>query len=323
MNETKCRGVMLAGACSRSEKTSIEHRLFRDGHSKIGEFNNAIAQDSAKYLQAQSNFAYVSGGQLDWLDLLRPIANSFEGFSKRGTSGEDAIGPVTRYFRTNSFFRKPTVIGKIFANGNELVSVLPIIPKNGLLFLLGPYSFIHMIENNFYSDNEKLASDYVRAIVKNYPSLKKHGYSAILLLEPYIGYDQSKGSLKIEKWYSRIIGEMKKEGMIIGIHLPLCDASQLNADLDATPVDFIGIDAIYTAPEKLNTKKDLLFGIIDGGRARKESVFEMNSILKSFLEKSTFSGNYFVGPNDRLFDVPFKYALEKIKSLSDLRGELK
>ncbi|MFH1443698.1 MAG: hypothetical protein ABIG96_06705 [Candidatus Micrarchaeota archaeon] len=318
----KYLGAAICGQTTRSEKTAAAHRLFRDGNGPFEDFRKNCGEDADAYIKAQENFAFISGGQPDWLDLLRPLAHSFAGFSKRDSPGEDAIGPVTRWFRTNSFYRMPTVAGKIDCVGNELVQALPKLGGNGMLLILGPYSFSRMVVDTYYNDEKQLALDYAKAVAKNLPSLKNHGYSCILLLEPSIGYDQSKKKLRMEEWYKEVLGEFKKEGFALGVHLPLCDASEVAPMLENTPIDFIGIDCIYTS-EKILTTKDLLFGIVDGVRAKTETAEEIKSSLQPFLEKAEFSGNYYAGTTDRLYDVPFNFALEKIRSLSSLIGKLK
>ena len=80
----------------------------------------------------------------DWLDLLRPLAKSFSGFERRTSTGEDAVGPISRWFRTNTFYRKPNVEGKLESNGGELSSFLPKIEK-GVFFALGPYTFTSLV----------------------------------------------------------------------------------------------------------------------------------------------------------------------------------
>ncbi|MEK6843371.1 MAG: hypothetical protein AABY04_02695 [Candidatus Micrarchaeota archaeon] len=318
----KYLGAMLTGQVCRSVDTAKAHRAFRDGNDSFEAYKKSCDMDSNAYLLEQKNFAHSSQGQLDWLDLLRPIAHDFSGFSKGDSAGEDSIGPVTRWYRTNSFYRKPTIKEKINCVGDELIKSLPKLSGNGVLLILGPYSFAKLVENNHYADEKSLALDYAHAVSKNYPSLKSHGYNCILLLEPSIGYDQSNGNYLIENWYLEAISIFKKD-MKIGIHLPLCNATPIVSHLEKSNADFLGIDAIYTPPEGFKCKKDILIGIIDGARSKKETVEETLANLKIFLEKSGYSGNYYLGPTDRLYDVPFAYGLGKIKTLSEIANELK
>jgi methionine synthase II (cobalamin-independent) len=164
----KFLGSMLTGLVSRSSYTAKTHRLLRDGKITESVFNSAIASDSEKIISRQRNFAFVSGGQLDWLDIIRPIAEYFEGFEGiynkafeyktndnsshigKASLGEYGImvGPVTRWFRTNTFYRKPLVSGRIKCAGSELAKIMPLVGENSVIFLPSPYSLAKLVENN-------------------------------------------------------------------------------------------------------------------------------------------------------------------------------
>lgn len=327
------KGALFSGRVSRSLNAVKIHRLVRDGHTNTNEFKQAIAEDQKEILAAQSTaqnrhtgFAFISAGQSDWLDLLRPIAHTFEGFEKKTTAGEDSIGPVTRFFRTNTFYRKPNINCKITAQGNELQSYLPKLENNGIILLFGPYTFAKLVENSFYQDEKALALDYSAAITKNLTQLKNHGYSAVLLLEPAVGYDISKNSFNpqnVPPWYKEAISEIKKSNAVVGIHFPLADAKYTIPLVENTQADFIGIDGIYTNFSYINTKKDILLGVIDGARASAESKEHILTQINLFLSNAKFSGKYYLGTNDRLWDVPFEIGLEKIKLLAALGDDLK
>lgn len=309
------KGALLCGQLSRSAAAANAHRRLRDGLAGNGDFEKAIAEDRRQIVEAQANFAFVSGGQADWLDLLRPVANSFAGFERRRSAGEDAVGPVTRWFRTNTFYRKPTVAGKIGCEGTELAAALPKI-DNGAAFVLGPYSFSRLVGDSFYGDAGRLAADYAAALAKSLPALKAKGYECLLLLEPAVGYDLSRKVFEKPSSYAECLSRLKAEGAKLGVHFPLADAAETLPLVDGADVDLIGVDCVCSEPEGVRTSKDVLFGVVDGARARVETKEEIAGRVKAFLEGAKFSGNYFIGCNDRLFDVPFKIALEKIRALS-------
>ncbi len=318
----KCLGALLTGTASRSEKTAAAHRLLRDGHGTQEEFTARISEDASALTASQENFAFRSSGQLDWLDLFRPLARSFGGFELRASPGEDAIGPVTRWFRTNTFYRRPLVSGKIDCKGDELEKHLPP-TERGLVLIAGPYTFSKLVQNSHYANEGEMAIDYSRAIAKNLVGLKSLGYGCVLILEPSVGFALSTNSYRFPSWYNDAISEIKKAGLTTGIHFPLADASLALSDFEGTTADFLGVDAIYTKPGTIQTKKDLLLGVLDGARASLERKEDVLKQLNSFISGAKFSGNYYIGPNDRLFDVPFGICVEKIKLLSALSTELR
>ncbi|HUI38983.1 MAG TPA: hypothetical protein VLY85_05065, partial [Thermoplasmata archaeon] len=56
------------------------------------------AESEVARLEEQLGLDVRSGGYLDWADLFRPFSESWRGFT---------VGPVTRWFETNTFYRQP------------------------------------------------------------------------------------------------------------------------------------------------------------------------------------------------------------------------
>ncbi len=320
----KYGGALLSGPVSRSDDTIRVHRLARDGHATEKEFLRAILQDRETIQKSQEGFAFVSSGQCDWLDILRPIALSFQGFQKRATAGEDSAGPVTRWFRTNTFYRRPLVSGRISANGDELGHWLPPVPAGnpkGVAFLPGPYSFARLVEDSYYKNGKGLSLDYSSAIAKNIPGMAKLGYGCILFLEPSVGYDISLGGQFKPDWIISSLAEIKRScpQMALGVHFPLADAKQVLPALENSAADIFGIDAIYTGFRGIKTSKQVLLGVVDGARAGIESADYLAKQSSLFLEETGFSGTYYLGCNDRLSDVPFQSAIGKIRALASFK----
>jgi methionine synthase II (cobalamin-independent) len=108
--------------------------------------------------------------------------------------------------------------------------------------------------------------------------------------------------------------------MKLGINFPKAEAEEVVPIIEDSRVDFIGIDLLYSTGFKVKTSKDLLLGAVDGDRVRVESLENIKHVTNRFLESAKFFGSYYIGPNDRLYDVPFDFALEKIETLSRLPG---
>jgi len=310
-------GATLAGTVTRSPETIRTHRLVRDGHAKYEDFRARVAEDAEEILAAQAKgFAFVSGGQFDWLDLMRPLAHSWKGFAKKPSGGEDAIGPVTRWFRTNTFYRKPSVSGKLDCEGTEIADWLPKVEGNGIVFLQGAYTFFRLAEHSHYTDASEFANDYAEAIVKSSAALKAKGYSAVLFCEHSVGYDLSLDRLDEKLWAKDFAEKAKKGGLKAGVGFPLADASKALRLAEGTAFDFVGVDASFSDFSKVKTSKDVLLGVVDGARIGVEDAEHIAMVAAEFERDARFSGNYLIGPNDRLFDVPFEQGVEKIRSLA-------
>ncbi len=317
-NEFVYSGAILTGLASRSGETSRTHRLYRDGHAAETDFKAAVDRDEKKILSAQKAFAYKSGGQLAWLDALRPLTRCFQGFALRETGGDDAVGPVTRWFRTNTFYRKPLVNGKLDVKDGGPADFLPSLP-NAVAFLPAPYTFARLVENSYYESEEALANDYAKAVAKSSKKLQEKGYRCLLLSDPYVGYEISKGKRNFPEWIPAAVSKAKTQGIKLGINFPLASAGDIVRLGEDSNADFIGLDATHSSDFKIDTEKDVLLGVVDGGRAIVENQDAIESRVEEFLAGANFSGNYYIGPNDRLFDVPFETALEKIGALSAFR----
>jgi methionine synthase II (cobalamin-independent) len=318
-----CKGAVLSGPVSRSPLTIQEHRLLRDGYSTKENFMALVHKDERQIIKLQEQgFAFISGGQLNWLDLLRPIASSFRGFQKRSSKGEDSIGPVTRWYSTNTFYRKPTITGKIECDGTELSEFLPELKRKGIVFLLGPYSFVRLCQNSYYKDTKDVVLDYAEAIAKNIKALKEKGYNAILFSEPSFAFDLLRNAFNERLWIKAFAEKIKREDFVLGVNFPLADSSKFLHLIDETEFDFVGIDAVYSDFTKIKTEKDILLGVIDGSRIGIESSQKIKELIKEFKSHATFSGDYYIGTNDRLSDVPFEQGLKKIELLSITSQEL-
>jgi methionine synthase II (cobalamin-independent) len=318
--EPEYLGAVLTGIAPRSAATSKVHRSYRDGNAAESDFKEAVEKDARELVSRQNNFAFSSYGQLDWLDILRPIAKTFKGFASRSSSGEDAVGPVTRWFRTNTFYRKPLVNVKIACKGNELSESVPKSDGKGVIFLPAPYSFVRLVENTFYKDEKELAMDYSVAVSRSLQALHKKGYGCAILLDHYVGYEQSRGTFNAPSWFGESVSAIKSDGMRIGIHFPMAEATQAVALANSSNTDFVGIDAVFNSDVSINTEKDLLLGVVDGARVGVEDRETVESTIRGFISKSNFSGRYYIGPNDRLYDVPFEAALKKVDLLSGIKG---
>src|SRR3990170_3860452 len=100
----------LSGIHPRSEDVVEATRRADRGKAEKGEVDRLIDADvdALARTQADAGITDVSAGNLDWQDIFRPLAESGGGIE---------IGAVTRFFDTNTFYRQPTIVGEVRANG--------------------------------------------------------------------------------------------------------------------------------------------------------------------------------------------------------------
>jgi len=139
-------------------------------------------------------------------------------------------------------------------------------------------------------------------------------------LEPFVGFNLSSASYKPPEWFCESVSFAKTDDIHLGINFPKAEAEEVVPIIEDSKVDFIGIDLLYSTGFKVKTSKDLLLGVVDGDRVRVESLDNIKHVINRFLVSAAFSGSYYIGPNDRLYDVPFDSALNKTETLSRLPG---
>ncbi len=112
------------------------------GRAKQEEYDALLSEETASWLavQALAGITYLEDGKLRWQDHMRPIVKATTGFAPDVDNA-----PVTRWFETNSFYRKPTIIGELHLNAERLEEQLGRPGEN--ISLLAPYSFSTLCDN--------------------------------------------------------------------------------------------------------------------------------------------------------------------------------
>jgi 5-methyltetrahydropteroyltriglutamate--homocysteine methyltransferase len=138
---------LLYGIYPRSENLRKAYGKWEKGKISSIEISDKIREESTIFydLTREANLDYFTDPLFNWYDLLRPVALSIEGI---------ALGPLTRYKETNTFYREPIIgeTGKLNRIDEfreiEANPPLPIFHKSDsksyLYFLPGINSFIKM-----------------------------------------------------------------------------------------------------------------------------------------------------------------------------------
>jgi methionine synthase II (cobalamin-independent) len=148
-------------------------------------------------------------------------------------------------------------------------------------------------------------------------SLRKKGYVCIFFVEPFVGYDFSNDISSLPNWYEDSLSiSHESDTTKIGAHFPKSEMEIITPRVEKSTMDFIGLDMLYSSGYRIKTSKDVFLGVIDGARFGLESLEEIRKLVQYFLDSAKFSGNYYIGPNDRLYDIPFDLAVKKIETLA-------
>src|SRR5215469_2487723 len=90
----------LTGPFPRSEALVTATRDLDRGRTSAEAVEELYQASEREVLELEQRLTLdvVTGGYLRWADLFRPFAETWRGFT---------VGPVTRWFETNTFYRQP------------------------------------------------------------------------------------------------------------------------------------------------------------------------------------------------------------------------
>ncbi|MDG6907582.1 MAG: hypothetical protein JRN20_17550, partial [Nitrososphaerota archaeon] len=167
--------------------------------------DDTIELDSSELVEQQIKFGItrISDGQLRWQDFIRPFSESISGLK----SGAD----LSRWYDTNSFYRKPSVAKRIippkdssFLLNYASKSALDLVDSKDKVRKLrisipGPYTLASLVSNEFYSTKTELVEEFAKMLKKVILGLPKLGYSSVQINEPSLVYRYGVSALSNKK----------------------------------------------------------------------------------------------------------------------------
>ena len=312
--------AQLGGIYPRSEQLIELTRSFDRGKTDRASLEKQIEADTKDLvkLQEESGFKTVSDGSFYWQDQLRPIVESLEGITT-GTRYD-------RWFDTNTFYKKPTVAGKIRLGNFDPSKFIRIdlLPRSRewKVTIVGPYTFAELSENLFYNNRSDLLSDLATAEHEIISRLNSAGIARIQLNEPCLVYrpyrEQELGVDELNAAINAIEKTVKGATPSIAINTFFGDATHILPRLLQLPADTIGFDLFETDYSQLNfkTAKKIALGIVD---SRESNVEDPKWIAETATRASKYivSENVVLAPNSDLKFVPRKVADSKARALAD------
>ena len=312
--------AQLAGIYPRSEQLIELTRSYDRAKTDLDTVKKQIEQDTLALikLQEDSSFETFSDGSFAWQDQLRPVVESLEGVTT-GTRYD-------RWFDTNTFYKKPTIAGRIGVRAFEPKNFIrtDLLPrtKSWKVTLPGPYTFSELSENIHYATQSELLSAVASAEHEIIKKLKDAGVSRFQLAEPCLVYrpyrEKAQSGAELDNGLAAI------QKTVDGIHAKFSvqtyfgDATSLLPNLLKLPVDTVGFDLFETDYSKLKieTTKRLALGIIDGRESNAEDP-KWISEAATRASKHLIGGDLVLVPNSDLKFVPRKVADVKARALAD------
>jgi 5-methyltetrahydropteroyltriglutamate--homocysteine methyltransferase len=312
--------AQLGGIYPRSEQLIELTRSFDRGKTDRTSLEKQFEADTKDLviLQEESGFKTISDGAFYWQDQLRPIVESLEGITT-GTRYD-------RWFDTNTFYKKPTVAGKIRLGNFDPKKFIRIdlLPKSRewKVTILGPYSFAELSENLYYNDRSDLLSDLATAERDIISRLHAAGIARIQINEPCLVYrpyrERELGAGELNSAFNAIEKSVKGAPASIALHTFFGDATDTLPRLLQLPVDTVGVDLFETDYSHLNfqTTKKIALGIVD---SRESNIEDPKWIAETATRasKHIVSENIVLAPNSDLKFVPRRVADSKARALAN------
>jgi 5-methyltetrahydropteroyltriglutamate--homocysteine methyltransferase len=312
----------LTGAFPRSEALVGATRDLDRGRTTPEAVESLFARSEEHVIALERRLGLVptTGGLLRWADLFRPIAETWSGFT---------VGPLTRWFETNTFFRQPILHHPPERVAGALAARLPGAARSegapAKAILPGPYTFAGLLENRSGETNEALVHRLGRLLAAEVTELKGLGYAAFQFQEPLLVVDVPSGprAESVVAAYRSIADAAKDTPTTIWTYFG--DAGPALPLLGRVPVGTIGIDLAETEPEELARfpeGRGLGLGVIDPRTSLPEDPTAVVDIVRRALAL-TSPASVTLGPGGPLDLLPDGPATRKLEVLPTARTELR
>ena len=244
------------------------NRAYKKGRASGSEVEEIVLEETKRAinLQADLGLTQVIDPMFLWKDILRCVAYSL------GIKNVDK-GGVSRWFETNTFYRKPVIENKMeFAKALDVYLHPGLMPKDRKrrVVLPSPFTFICLSENKYYRNDEEIIQDLAEYFRKQIQALNDLGFSYFQFNDPVIVQPDQHSQISLAiKVLNKSIQDLP-EKIRVGLYTYFGSASGVAAELIDAKIPFysIGVDFYSTSLEELARKmrgkfRCLAFGCID------------------------------------------------------------
>jgi 5-methyltetrahydropteroyltriglutamate--homocysteine methyltransferase len=271
-------------------------------------------------LEARLQLAPATGGYLRWADPFRPIAEHWGGFS---------VGPLTRWFETNTFYRQPVLVHPPDRTPGTIAALLPAATDalgaaRVKVILPGPYTLAGLSDNRSGETAEALIHRLGRLLAEEIRELRGLGYATFQFQEPLLVVRPPKGpAAESVRAAYRAIGPAAAGATTI-LWTFFADASMAYPLLGELGVSVVGIDLAETDPGSLPTggaPTGLGLGCVDARTTLLEDPAELARIAREAAERLK-APSVWLGPGGPLDHLPYAPAVRKLEVLPRARALL-
>lgn len=290
------------GEISEAEWQGVEDEVTRE----------VIAEQVAAGLELPTD------GQVRWYDPLSHLARSLANVT---------IDGLLRYFDTNFYFRQPVVSGPIRRTRSILtrefqVAQTAAAPHPVKPVLTGPYSLAQgSILEGGYRDRGALALAYAEVVAAEVAELARAGAGLIQIDEPFVLQHPEDADL-LRQTFAPLAAA--RGDARLACYTYFGDALPLYDDLQALPVDVLGLDFTYSSKlvqriAETGTDKELGLGLIDGRNTKLETREALHAALDRLAPR--LGGTAYLNPSCGLEFLPRDRARAKLETMVRLARE--
>ncbi len=270
-------------------------------------------EEEVDALERRIGLGVRTAGYVRWPDLYRPIAERWDGF---------AVGPLTRWLETNTFFRQPILLAPpvrvpgAFASG--LPAPLRAAPAGARVLLPGPYSLARLLDNRSGETDAAVVHRLGRLLGEEAAALANDGFSEFLLPDPLLVRDPPEGPLAeaTVAAYRAVqagVGAGRATAWTYG-----GDARPALPLLDRLHPTVVGIDLTETEPDALPAAPrpgPVGFGVLDSRTTLAEEPEEIARIAHDAARRRGAT-EVLLGPAGPLDLLPWGPAARKAEQLA-------
>lgn len=277
------------------------------------------AEGEVVALERRLGFDSVTAGYLRWPDLFRPFAETWEGL---------AVGPLTRWLETNTFFRQPILLappGRVSgAFASRLPPPLRDRPHDARVVLPGPYTFAEVADNRSGETDEAIIHRIGRTLGEEVRELAATGYGTFLFSDPLLVVRPPTGpsAEAVVAGYSAIRAAAGGATTLAWTYGG--DALGAFSLLDRLPVSAFGVDLAETEVERLPPgprERGLGLGVVDSRTTLGEDPAEVARVVRVAYERRRPTVLW-LGPGGPLDLLPWEPATRKLHVLAAARQAL-
>lgn len=267
--------------------------------------------------QQKAKLSYVCDPLLDWNDIFRPFSNM----------KNVSLGPLNRFFETNTFYRKLVINGEL--NGSSSIVKLhlafSLLPKKREIAacMPDPYTFADLNENNYYKNHTEYLFAIADMLKKEAQALARAKVKFIQLNAPSIAYNANNIDVSVVKdAIERVKDGVKTK---VYLHLYFGDISNIFNKLLDIKIDGLSIDLSYTKLNSLldyKVDKGLCLGIVNTMNTKMEDVKVTAKTVSNALDKMGPKEAYISTTCDLEF-LPYEFAVKKLYRLGVIGRSVK